>query len=169
MARTRSLLLMTGDYAERLTALYVAAQNAANDDTPTRIGESPYADLREEYDALKAEAEENGIRVVMEAVNRKVWRDLKAKHPARTEHPDPEVLKGDRMAGVNTETVEDDLVYASLRTPEFASRAAYDEWADGLSEGDFQTVLAAAWELANGSRFDPKSLPASPTRSVSSS
>lgn len=171
MARTRSLLLLTGDYAERLGALYAAAQAAAKDTDaqPLTIGEDdPYLTLKAEYETLKAEAEAEGIRVDLAAVGRREWRKLKEAHPPRLDNPDPEVVKADRLAGVNTDSVEDDLVHASLTFPKLTSRAAYDEWADSLSEGDFQTVLAAAWELANGSRFDPKTLPASPTRNTAS-
>lgn len=169
MARTRSLLLLTGDYSERLNALYASAREAAQDTSVRALVEDdPYEALKAEYETLKAEAEAEGIRVDLAAIGRREWRKLKEAHPPRLDNPDPEVVKGDRLAGVNTASVEDDLVHASLTFPKLTSRAAYDEWADSLSEGDFQTVLAAAWELANGSRFDPKTLPASPTRSTAS-
>jgi hypothetical protein len=62
-------------------------------------------------------------------------------------------------------SVEDDLVYATVVEPVFTSRGDFDEWAnDDLSEGEFEVLLQAAWELANVGRFDPKSLPASLTR-----
>ena len=116
------------------------------------------------YAELKEQAEADGLRVVLKAVGRREWRRLKEAHPPRTEG-DAEVVKGDRLAGVNVTTVEDDLVYASLVEPAFDNRAQYDEWADELSEGEFQTILRRAWSLANVAQFDPKSLPASPTRS----
>jgi hypothetical protein len=169
MSRTATILLLTEDYAERLSALYEAAEEALNDETPLLLTEAPpYEALKAEYDALKAEAEEAGTRVVLRAIGRKLWREMKAKHPPRTEG-DPDVIKQDRLAGVNTDDIEDDLVYASLVEPDLKSRDAYDEWASEMTEGDFQTVLQRAWSLVNVSLIDPKSLPASPMRSSAAS
>lgn len=175
MAQTKTILLMTGDYPDRLNALYAAAQAAKDDDSPQFMGEEdPYTALAAEYEALKAEAEQAaeaaGRKVTLQAIGRRKgidgrpsWRDLKEKHPPRTEG-DEETVKGDRLAGVNTDSVEDDLVYAALIYPEMSSRGAFDEWVDNLSEGEFQTILGQAWRLVNVAQFDPKSLPAWPTR-----
>jgi hypothetical protein len=167
MARTTTVHLLTGDYADRLNDLWSAAKSALDDKTPrTALEADPYEELEAEYKALKAEAIEAGITVDLVAVGRRVWRDLKAKHPARTgDDVDAEVVKGDRLAGVNTDSVEDDLVQASLVSPEFKTRADFDDWADTLSEGEWQTLVQRAWELANGARLDPKELPSSLTRS----
>lgn len=176
MARTTTVRLLTADYADRLDEAYRRAydieqrieKESKKPQPPRRTGErsalslleDEYARLREEYEALKAEAEREAKAVTLKAIGRKEWRALKANHPPRTVPADPEVVKQDRLAGVNVETVEDDLVHASLIAPEFKSRAAFDEWVDELSEAEFQTVLAHAWSLANTVRVDPKSLPA---------
>lgn len=167
MARTTTVHLLTGDYADRLNDLWSAAQSALDDKTPrTALEADPYAELEAEYKALKAEALEAGITVELTAVGRRVWRGLKEKHPPRVgDGVDPDVAKGDRLAGVNTDDVEDDLVQASLVSPEFKTRADFDDWADTLSEGEWQTLVQRAWELANGARLDPKELPSSLTRS----
>lgn len=166
MARTETVTLLTGDYAQRLDALFAQANEALNDKTPrTGTEPDPYADLEADYAALKAEAEGAATVVEMTAVARPKWRELKVKHPPRTEGS-KEVIEGDRLAGVNSDEVEDDLVFASVTKPEFTSRAAFDEWADTLSNGEWQTLVIKAWELANGARFDPKSLPASRTTST---
>lgn len=173
MSRTSRVLLLSGDYAERLSALYEAALEAAEHEASEsasgarRIGEqSAYTTLRAEHDALREEAERAGTVVVLKALGRKEWRAIKDKHPPRdaAEHGE-DVAKADRLAGVNTESVEDDLVYASLVEPEFSSRAAFDEWVDDLSEGEFTTIVNRAWALTNVAMVDPKSLPASLTRS----
>lgn len=170
MARTDKVILLTGDYAQRLDEIYSAANEALKDESPRTLAEGdPYADLQADYAALKAEAIEEATaskRIVeMTAVMRPKWRELKQKYPPRTEGHES-LIEGDRLAGVNTEEVEDDLVHASLTSPEFASRSAFDEWADTLSEGEWQMLVIKAWELANGARFDPKSLPASRTPST---
>lgn len=163
--QTKTITLLTGDYPDRLNALYRAANAAKDDETPLTLADiHPYDTLREEYDALKAESEAAGIVVTLGAVNRPAWRKLKAAHPQRIEG-DEDAIKGDRLAGLNTDSVGDDLVHASVLEPKFTTRSAFDEWADELSEGEFQTLLRAAWSLANVAQFDPKSLPALPTRS----
>lgn len=167
MSRQTTVLLVTGDYADRLNALYAEAQAAerAASASSRRLNDSSlYDDLKAQYDALKAEAEAQAIKVTLKAIGRREWRVLKEKHPPRAEG-DPETLKGDRLAGVNADTVEDDLVYASLVEPAFTTRAQYDEWVDALSEGEFQTILSRAWSLVNVAATDPKSLPALLTRS----
>lgn len=175
MAQTTTIHLMTGDYPDRIRKALAAAQAAEQDDTPLLGGEEhPYDVLVREYEELKAEAEKASEKakrkVVLQAIGRRngqegrpSWRDLKVAHPPRTEG-DPEVVKGDRLAGVNADTVEDDLLYASVIVPKFTSRGAFDEWADGLSEGEFRTLVNRAWRLANVAEADPKSLPALPTR-----
>lgn len=169
MPRTTTVHLLTGDYADRLESLGQAALLALKDDSPrTTIEAHPYETLRQEYDALKAEAIAAGTTVAMTAVGRKVWRELKEKHPPRTgEDVDAETQRQDRLAGVNADSVGDDLVYASVTSPEFKTRAAFEEWADSLSEGEWNEILGRAWELANGARLDPKDLPALPTTSGS--
>lgn len=169
MARTTTVHLLTGDYADRLESLWAAANKAADDKTPrTALEGDPFEELRAEYGALKAEALEAATSVTLTAVGRRVWRGLKEKHPPRTgDDIDAEVAKGDRLAGVNTDGVEDDLVQASLVDPEFKTRADFDDWADTLSEGEWQTLVNRAWELANGARLDPKELPSLPTRNAS--
>lgn len=173
MARTDKVVLLTGDYAQRLDALYQQATAALNDESPKTLAEGdPYADLESSYKTLKAEAISAATVVEMTAIARPVWRELKRKYPPRTEGS-KELIEGDRLGGVNTDEVEDDLVHASVtgvaekgKPVALTSRGAFDEWANTLSEGEWQTVLTKAWELANGARFDPKSLPASRTRST---
>lgn len=169
MARTKSILLLTDDYADRLNALYAAALAAKDDEgaSPRMMHEEdPYTALAGEYEALRLEAEEAGLRVLLRDPGRKRFRELKAKFPPRSgEGVDPDVAKTDRLAGLNTNDVEDDLLFISVVEPQFTSRGAFDEWLDDLGEGEFQTLLMAAWQLVNVAQFDPKSLPPSPTRS----
>lgn len=161
MPVTKTLHLLTGDYPDRLDVLEAALSRAEKDAEKgiprTALEADPVEALDEEFTALKTEAREAGVSVTLTAVGRKVWRELKTKHPVRSgDDADPEDVKRDRNAGVNVETVEDDLVYASLTEPKFSSRSAFDEWADRLSEGEWQTILVTAWGLANGARLGPK-------------
>ena len=170
MARQITRTFPDGDYPNRLTDAFAAYQAAKADEEtrpPLSLGEmDPVVKLAEEYAALKAEAdadaETKGRVVTLQALGRREWRALKEKHPPRVgDGVDEDTAKGDRLAGVNTSTVEDDLVYAALVRPEFTSRGAFDEWADALSEGEWQVLVQDAWRLVNVASFDPKSLPPS--------
>lgn len=174
MAQTIRRVFPDGDYPQRLSALWSALEAALKDEQNGKslallAGERPPSEeLAEEYQALKDEAEADAETkqrvVVLRAIGRKAWRDLKEKHPPRvkSDEVDEDTAAGDRLAGVNSDTVEDDLVHTSVEVPEFSSRAAFDEWADTvLSEGEFKVLLMDAWSLVNRAQFDPKSLPAS--------
>lgn len=161
------------DYMDRLNTLYRAWDQASSDQgegaSPQLLTEGdPSEDLREQYEALRFEAQEAAkaerMFIRLQEVSRSEWRTLKEKHPPRTEgHEDD--IKSDRIAGVNTDTVEDDLLYACVIEPVFSSRGDFDEWADDvLSQGAFNVLVRAAWELTNVSEYDPKSLPASLTQ-----
>lgn len=177
MAQTVTRVIPDGDYPARLTQLYNAAMQAAEDEREnppkTLNGQKlPSEELAEEHAALRAEAEEDARSkrrvVTLRALGRAKWRELKKAHPVRIEGDgvDAETAKQDRLAGINTDTVEDDLVFFSISEPKFADRADYDAWAnDEISEGEFQMLLRDAWSLVNIAQVDPKSLPPSPTRS----
>lgn len=174
---TSTLLLLGGDYGDRLNRLYAAIQEAQQDEqdeAPRTMMEAddPVRELSEEYQALKAEAEaearESRREVKMLAIGRRQWRELKEKYPPRTEGDDTEV-RGDRLVGLNTDAAEDDVVYATVTEPEFKSRDAFDEWADELSPGEWKYLTEAVWALAIGARFDPKPPPVSPTRTIETS
>ena len=173
MARTTTVHLLSGDYPDRLEKMLREAEAAANSNIPQTMLEE---ETRErDYEALKAEAIADGITVNLAAVGRKMWRGLKEKHPPRTEPDvDKQTAEGDRLAGVNTDAVEDDLVYESMRAwqvesgekdDRVSSRSVFNEWADTLSEGEWQVLVIRAWELANGARLDPKDHLPSRTRS----
>lgn len=164
-----------GDYMERLNTLWAAYNAAVEDEAKESGGEarlmlegSASETLREQYEALRAEstdaAKESRRFVRLQGVSRSVKRELERKHPPRTEGEDEDTLKADRAAGMNLATVDDDLLYASVIEPEFKGRADFDEWADDLTDGEFQVLVRDAWTLANVAQFDPKSLPALPTQ-----
>lgn len=176
MAQTVTRVIPDGDYPSRLNTLYAAAMAAAEDEKknpPTLLNgeQPPSVILAAEHEALKAEAEEDarGKRrvVTLRALGRAKWRELKTAHPKRIEGDgvDADTAKGDRLAGLNTDTVEDDLVFAAIIDPKFEHRGEYDAWVDELSEGEFQMLLRDAWSLVNIAQVDPKSLPPSQTRS----
>lgn len=177
MAQTITRVIPDGDYPQRLSDLYSAAMAAKKDEDdgkglPLLNGEvAASIALSEEHAALKAEAEEDARSknrvVTLRALGRQKWRELKQAHPVRVgDDVDEDTKKGDRLAGLNTSTVEDDLVFAAISEPKFDSRDDYNRWAnEDISEGEFQMLLRDAWSLVNVAQVDPKSLPPSQTRS----
>ena len=177
MAQTQTRFFPDGDYPARLNDAYAAYDAATKDEQTNGEGmllahEQPASEiLKQEYQDLRAEAladaEAKNRVVEMRAISRREWRPLKKAHPPRLESDDvsADVARGDRMAGVNTESIEDDLVHATVIKPQFADRAAFDDWADSLSEGEWKTLVRDSWKLANVAQVDPKALPPSLTQS----
>lgn len=180
MSDTKVVDLLSESYADRLDVLWRAVEQAAKDEDRAASSEAPTGRtldegmsdsvrLAEQYEALRAEAIEDAKanrRHVEMRLERKAWRELKEKHPPRTgDGHSKEDVDADRSAGLNVETASDDLLYAAIVVPEFTSRGAFDEWADALTNGQFTTLVFAAWEHANRARYNPKALPASLTRS----
>ena len=180
MAQTVTRTFPDGDYPTRLEQAWAAYEAARKDEEKGQHSdlyageELPSVVLAREYDALKKKAEADAKKkrrvVTLRALGRSKWRELKAKYPPRSgEGVDEETARTDRLSGINTTDVVDDLVFASIIDPKFTSRADYDEWADELSEGEFQLLAINAWNLVNGASVDPKSLPSSTTRSSETS
>lgn len=179
MPRTTTVHLLQGDWPDRLDQAKAAAVAAAEDTIPrTALEADPYETLAAEYEAMKAEALADAITIHLTAIGRRKWRALKEKYPPRKEpDADKATAESDRVAGVNLDAVEDDLVYESVKAwqdesgetvPYASSRPAFDEWADNLSEGEWAVLTTKAWYLANGARLDPKDhLP--PSRTVNGS
>lgn len=192
MARTKDHFIWTGDYADRINRLAAAvkAAQADVDDLKARLkdeaeSEEPRllsdvsttrADLDEaqaaldalaaDYQALKAEAEESGLRVTLRGLSDDEWYDITDNHPPRE---DERFKENDAALGFNERTGTRDLVMAALADPEFGSRAKFDAWVaeKGLSRGDLAVMMGIAHELTNGMGYtDPKLLRLLPTRSA---
>lgn len=179
MSDTKVIDLLSESYADRLDVLWRAVEDAAKDDARAAAAEGASGRtldevdtsvaLAEQYENLRAEAiadAKKNRRHVEMRLERKAWRTLKEKHPPRSgEGVATEDADADRSAGLNVETASDDLLYAAIVEPKFTSRADFDEWADALTNGQFTTLVFAAWEHANRARYNPKELPGSLTRS----
>lgn len=178
MSDTKVVDLLSESYADRLDALWGAVEQASKDEARLAATDAPsgrtldettasVAELAAEYKALRSEAIEDAKanqRHIEMRLERKAWRELKEKHPPRSgEGVDREDIEADRGAGLNVETASDDLLYAAIVEPKFTSRAAFDEWADRLTNGQFTTLVLAAWSHSNRARYNPKALPASLT------
>lgn len=162
--------LFVDDYEDRLERVWAAAMLAKDDKTQLLNGEDhPFDVLRKEYEELRAEsnaaAEAADRAYQIRMVPGGEWREIIKQHPPRTEG-DPDVVKADRLAGVNVETVDNDVLYAALVLPDFRDRDDRDGFATWIAEtigdGELKAMVQEAWSLANVARIDPKVLPSLP-------
>lgn len=160
MARTKTLFIWTGDYADQIDRLYAAANAASADKTQRTADEGdPLGEIETEWRRLKDEADEAGLKVVVRGLSDDEWYDITDNHPARTEEPHAE---GDKALGYNERTGLRPMILAGMVEPEFTSRAKFDAWVTekGLSRGDLNMIGMTIWRLTNGQGpIDPKSLP----------
>jgi len=164
VARTEEHFIWTDDYAARLNNLEHQARAAKEDSTPLLGGEAdPLLEIAEQYEALKAEADAAGLRVVLRGLRDDEWDELIETHPPRTE----DQFESDKKLGFNEKTGTRALVHAALVEPKFDSRSRFDDWIreHNLTRGDVAALGAKAWALTNGMGYsDPKSLRPLPTR-----
>lgn len=186
--------LFVDDYEDRLNQAYgavVAAEkskitllNGEEHPAVTLAGE--YTDLRDEANAA---AEKANRFYQVRLLPRGEWKLLAAAHPSRLEG-DPDDVKADRLAGLNTLDVREDLLHVALVKPAAVAcehdqvntaeictsdnpcshRAAYEVWiSETIGDGEFEAMVQEAWTLANTARVDPKALPSSPTKNFDES
>lgn len=157
--RSASVDIYQGDYLDRLRHLQQRHEAAvkAEEGTTRLLSETPEShEIFEEYDALKAEAEETALTLVVFALGRKAWRELVAEHPAREGNDTDEAM------GVNEETFKDALVPLSLLYPEghddFGHEQISEAALDLISDIDFDRLYYSAFALNRAPATAPKAL-----------
>lgn len=168
MARTTTHFVWTDDYADRLAVLRAQIEALSDRDSETAfLAEgSERSKLVEQYDELKEEAQEKGIRMVLRGLSDDEWDELVEKHPPRTDEAN---LENDKELGFNERTGMRALIYAALVEPSFDSRAKFDAWVTekGFTRGDLIVAALKAGNLTNGvGPMDPKLLPPLPVQSA---
>lgn len=161
--RTTTVVLFQGDDLDKIRAAQAKVEEATSaamsTGAPKRLGDSPSVVAAvEQYDAFMDECAARGVSIELQAVGRKVWRDILAKHAPRkvtvkdddgveTEVPHPD----DEGWGFNYETLADDLVPASV-----VDKTSFDEaFLDSLADGDWSKLYSAAVLLNQGAGPDP--------------
>lgn len=164
MARTETHFIWTGDYADRIQKIMTAAEVAKDNPQEKYLNEpDSIRELSEDYERLKAEADEAGLRVVVRALTDDEWYEIVDAHPPRTEEPHAD---GDKALGFNERTGMRSLILAGLVDPDLSSLSALAAWVieKQLGRGDLNRLGRAVWRLTNGTTtLDPKSLPPLPT------
>lgn len=121
-----------------------------------RVGEaSDVTKMREEFQALCAEADEAGDFIVVRPLRDDEWDDLCDEHPPREEkrHAD-----SDEALGFNAKTGRRALIFAALVEPTLATRSEFDSWVERkeLTRGELEGVALQVWQLTNRTPFAPK-------------
>lgn len=166
--RTAKVVIFQGDDLDRLSSLDAAvqraevrnaqAEKAAKSERPRLMHEdAPAVDVctldaaKADRDEFAAEAEERGVAVVLNALDRKAWRDMTAAHPPRDGED------GDSQFGVNMDTFPDALLPASVDRETSTIEGDTVGFLDGLSNYDYyDRLFLAAFALNRGSAMaDP--------------
>lgn len=142
--RTTRFLVVTGDYQDRLNEAYQRARANEQIAPTARTGadDGEYLELQAEYEALKIEAETEGIAIKLRSLNRREWRVLQRVFPARVgDEWDTETVQADRVAGLNVDAVADALMYTAMLDPDHPHAAEAEAEATWASWGIDATGL----------------------------
>src|SRR5262245_4429835 len=146
---TRPSTLVTlyqGDYERRLAEKYMDYERHEMRERSTqRFGGSLAPQLAQEYDDLRAEAEETALRIVVQAVPRKQWRELLQAHPPVAD-ADGEIDEEHKRLGFNPDTFFDAIVKPCVVEPEFTDEE-WDEFEEDCSEAHWDKLSSAAYLL----------------------
>lgn len=160
MARTETKIYL-GSASIRLDELNDRIARAERaESAPTsgarRVGEaSDLTKLREEFDTLRAEADEAGDFIVVRPLGDDEWDILCDLHPPREEKRHAET---DEALGFNAQTGRRPLIFMGLLEPALATRAEFDAWIakKELTRGELEGVALQVWQLTNRVPFAPK-------------
>lgn len=154
LLRTAVVDIYPGDILARLRHLenrYEAARRTEALAGPRLNHEIPESvEIAREHTALLAEAEEVRIGIELQALPRKVFKELFQKHPPR------EGNATDQEVGVNDETFPEALVPPSLVDQSWVERL------DEFSDVDFERLYLQAFHLNRSEHSAPKALRVSP-------
>ena len=152
--RTETVYILQGEDDETLRRL----KAKVDETTPKRGGTSApktlddtsddHEDAKRAHDEFAAEAQERGVRVVLRAVGRKTWANLREKHKPR------EGNKQDEDAGVNLDGLQEELVPLCIASP-VGSLEEIAAFLDSLSEGQYGDLAIRSWSLNMGRTADP--------------
>lgn len=112
-----------------------------------------------EHDQLVADADADGkVIVTLQALPRRNWADLVAKHPPRTGDDVPaDKRKADAELGVNDDALGEDLVPASIVEID-PSDISVDDILDNVSSAQWDLLYGAAFALNRDVGSAPKAL-----------
>lgn len=111
--------------------------------------ESGAGALLERQEAIKAEMRENTYLVRLRAMPGPKWRKFAAGHPARRDD-NGDIYPEDRGLLLNTASMWEPLIRASVIDPALPTDEDWDEFNDGLTENQYSELGVAALALNRG-------------------
>lgn len=146
--RTITVTLFQGDDIAQAVELEAAVDAAAPiPGVPRKVGavDERLAEALTAYDQFVTEADSRAVKITLQALPRKAWRDLVTAHPARDGD------EQDEAYGFNTDAMADPLVMASITNISDAGEPvdadSHEAEVDSLSDGDFSKLFSAAVRL----------------------
>lgn len=177
--RTVKVKLYSGDWQQRIDQALKDAekaeerlnearrQEAAPGGRPRLLTEAPESETRAvehqqavaEHDRLVAQAEADGVlTVTIQALPRRKWAAMVAKHPPRTDETVPEEKrKSDADLGINDDTFGEELVPASIKAVSDPDLKV-DDLLDEVSSSQWDLLYGAAFAVNRGVGSSPKAL-----------
>jgi hypothetical protein len=132
-------IYLRGDIRDQIYDLDAQLAEIGDKAKDTRLnGDQQARALATKIKKLEAEAEKAVVKVVLEALPKKEWRELVAKHPAT-----------DKVSPFNMATIWDDAIPACWVEPEIDAETR-DMFLEKLSEGQFDKLAETAYALNKG-------------------
>lgn len=151
--RTAEVIIYQGDDLAQLAELRQAADVAARQAGPGRIGDDTAAHTAARaYDDFVTQAAERAVTVGLSQLPRRQWRRIRDTHPPREGNED------DRGAGFDVDAIGEELIPASITAPAFAGEADRETFLDSLAEADWERLLWTAVSLNAQPVADPKGM-----------
>lgn len=153
LPETTVQLVLRGDLAaehEQLTRQLKEAREA------TSLAGDGSGRIIERLDEIAAEIRDSAIELTLRALprakrpgdRRPTFRQLKEQYPPREKNG--EMVREDMLAGfINAELFPEPLVKASVVEPELSDED-WDELMPNISDGQFEELVTAAWNLNRG-------------------
>ena len=175
--RTIKVKLYNGDWQQRIDQALKAVESAherleearrvERDGRPRLLTDAPESESRSvehqqavaEHDRLLAEAEKDGVlTVTIQALPRRKWAAMVAKHPPRTDESLPEETReNDRQLGINDDALGEDLVPACIIETSDPDLKV-DDLLDEVSSAQWDLLYGAAFAVNRGVGSSPKAL-----------
>ncbi len=148
--RTDEVVLFQNDDQHEIAALLNAIEAAAKSSpSPLRLGDDDdVLSAADAYDKFVAVAAERGVKVAIQAIPGRKWRELEAAHPPREKNED------DAEWGFNVLTFGDAVVPLCVVTIDGTPATEAD--VDEMNNGDYSQVYTEVRRLNTGRGADPK-------------
>lgn len=149
--REKTVVLLPGDYADRLNALAEQVDQLENEAASDKRKKAAALEKAKELDELRDPANIDGaVTVVLREIPGVRWRQLQDDHPPRKSN------QRDEIYGYNEDAFHKAAVRACLVEPEVTDEQ-FDEFVAAVSAANWRKIRDAALELNEREVAIPKS------------